>query len=62
MYVWVYSGSKSRVESRLELERDSGLEPSQNSGVEYNVVEDWNLGVEATVVAVVLNLPSAVTL
>lgn len=47
MYVWVYSGSESRVESRLESGRDSGLEPTRNSGV-----EDWELGVEAAVVAV----------
>lgn len=43
MYVWVYSGSDSRVESRLESGRDSGLELTRNSGMEYIVVQDWDL-------------------
>lgn len=48
----IYGGSKYKVESRLESGRDSGLEPSQNSGMEYTVVQDWDLGAEATVVVV----------
>lgn len=43
-----------QVESRVTIGvgRDSGLEPSQKSGVEYTAVQDWDPGVEAAVVAV----------
>lgn len=42
-----------QVESRVTIGvgRNSGLEPSQNSGVEYSVVQDWDLRMEAAVAA-----------
>lgn len=45
---WFQVGSRVTI----GVGRDSGLEPSQNSGVEYAVVQDWDLGLEAAVVAV----------